>query len=56
MSEKRLIQLEAAIKTLTKRIEKLEQGDRVSNIHSPRSWYERPTFKPGIGVGEKPGT
>ena len=53
MSEKRLIQLEAAIKALTKRIEMVEQGDRVSNIHSPRSWYERPTFRPDIGVGEK---
>ena len=51
MSEKRLIQLEAAIKALTKRIEMVEQGE---GDRSPKSWYERPTFKPNIGVGEKP--
>ena len=56
MSEKRLIQLEAAIKALTKRIEGIEG---VAHIHSPQDGLtfagvrSPQPFKPDIGVGEK---
>ena len=59
MSEKRLIQLEAAIKALTKRIEMVEHWMQQLLKSGTFTWTHNPcygdsaTFKPDIGVGEK---
>ena len=65
MSEKRLIQLEAAVKDLTKRMEKLDAAisktsmqvtcgaDAIADM-ADAAIADMKRYKPTIGVGEKP--